>query len=63
VDAEIEYRLVFTATVTSGAASGVTIVNTAYYRSDDAALQTASDGGFTVKTGYDVYLPLLLRNY
>ncbi|MCP4544203.1 MAG: hypothetical protein GY832_44390 [Chloroflexi bacterium] len=61
VGAGVEYTLVFTATV--GAGAGGTVVNTAFYRGDGAAILTASDDGFTVESGYDVYLPLVLKNY
>ena len=60
VGAGVEYALVLTASV--GVEAGGTVVNTAYYRSDGVALQTASDAGFVVRSGYDIYLPLVLRN-
>jgi uncharacterized repeat protein (TIGR01451 family) len=62
VAAGVQYTLVFTATVTNAAQAGADIINIAYYRSDGMPIQTASDAGFTVEGGYDVYLPLVLRN-
>lgn len=60
VGAGIEYTLVFTAT--AGAEAGGTVVNTAYYRSDGTSLQTVSDAGFTVESGYAIFLPLVMRD-
>jgi uncharacterized repeat protein (TIGR01451 family) len=63
VPAGTSYPIRFTANITDADTfGGRTIVNTAHFASTNAG-SGSDDASFTIRVGFSIYLPLVLRNY